>query len=262
MVFSAVNQMDTLGEGLRRFAELASVIPSGLSVSLASSATCVKINYGVGEDALDLERAERYAELMAVVFHCVLLWGTNHPLRPRCVKLSERLDDQDGSMADSLTSYRCRVGLGTTVTYNRDDMNLPLGVRRYKSWASHETAMFHSMIGGSAAQREFVREPAFPVVTKLRQMLSQDNISQQSAAREMGMSVATLQRRLAESGHSFREISRDVRCSKLRSLLMTDCSLNDIALELGFSERRSLWRACQEWLGMSPAAYRRRMGIR
>lgn len=254
LVYSSMNQMETIGAGLRRLAELAPVIPSGLSISLGYSANAVKVNYGVAEGVADVERAERYAELMALVIHCVLLWGANRPIRPLSVRLSDRLSEQDGSMAAILSPNLSRTGAGTTVTYHRDDMAHPLGVRRYKYWASHETSMFLELVGEPPAQS--ADDAPSSIVNRLRQMLSHNNLSQQQVARKLGMSVATLQRRLADTGHSFRDISREVRLEKLRSLLATDSNLDDIAAELGFSERRSLWRACQDWLGMSPACYR------
>ncbi|WP_176598250.1 MULTISPECIES: helix-turn-helix domain-containing protein [Sphingobium] len=262
MVYSSVNQMETVGAGLKRFAELASIIPNGLTISFSYSANVAKLSYEAGPGVVDVERAERYAELMALVFHCVLLWGADHPIRPRCVKLSEHLADADGSMASLLSPNRCRIGGGTTVSYHRDDMALPLGVRRYKSWASHETSMFLELVGKSSPAEEAPEEADTTVAGKLRQMLNHRNLSQEQAARKLGMSVATLQRRLAATGDSFREISREIRALKLRSLLATDSNLDDIAVELGFAERRSLWRACQEWLGMSPACYRRMLRAR
>ncbi len=258
MVYSAMNQMDTIGAGLRRLAELTSVIPCGLTISLGYSANNVTVNYGVAaESTTDYERAERYAELMALVIHCVLLWCANRPLRAARVRLSDCLADKDGSMATLLSPHRTRVGTGTTVTYHRDDMTHPLGMRRYKAWASHETSMFLEMVEQWPLNDSAAPADGTTVVGRLRQILAQDNLSQQDVARRMGMSVATLQRRLADTGHSFREVSRDVREEKLRSLLATDSSLDDIAVEIGFSERRSLWRACHDWLGMSPAHYRR-----
>lgn len=262
MVFSTVNQMDTIGGGLRRFAELVSVIPCGLSVSLGYGANSVKLNFSVAEEVEDRERAERYAELMALVFHCVLLWGANRVIRPLGVRLSDRLDIRDGSMAGLLSRMQVRSGEGTTITYSKDDMGHPLGVRRYKSWATHETSMFLELVGKPAASNDAEGGERSLIVSKLQTILRRQNLSQQEIARTMGMSVATLQRRLAETGDSFRDISRNIRVQKLQSLLATDSNLDDIAMELGFSERRSLWRACQDWLGMSPAGYRQMLRAR
>ncbi len=257
MVFSSVNQMDTVGAGLRRFTELAAIIGSGLSISLGYSASSVKLSFGIRGEVADPERAERYAELMALVFHCMLLWGTNSSIEPDRVRLSGRLVESEGSMASVLTPNSYRAGQGTTVTYVRADMGLPLGVRRYKTAGAHETMMFLELIRQAPTRETVANREALSVAAKLRQMLALDSLSQRQAASSLGMSVATLQRRLAETGHSYREISRNVRADKLRSLLATDSCLDDVAVELGFSERRSLWRACQDWVGMSPADYRR-----
>lgn len=257
MVFSSVNQMDTVGSGLRRLVELAPIIGSGLTISLVYSPASVRLSFLVADDVDDVERAERYTDLIALVFHCMLLWGTNNRIRPRRVRLSGLLDPADGSMAQLLASDCHRSGRGTTITYDRGDMALPLGARRYKMSGVHETMMFLDLSRQRGIEASIPDEDAGSIVVRVRRVLATDGVSQQQAASRFGMSVATLQRRLAESGHSFRGISREIRVEKLRSLLATQSNLDDIAVELGFSERRSLWRACHDWLGMSPADYRR-----
>lgn len=254
MLFASVNQMDDVGGGIRRLTELAPVISRGLSITVGYSATATRLNFAVDETVADVRRAERYADLIAVVFHCALLWGVRRPIFPASVRLSERLADEDGSMAAQLSGVRRRVGPGTTVIYRREDMTQALGARRYKSWATPETTMFLEMVGRPVATHG--ADDPIAVVGKLREMLANSPLTQQTAARQLNMSVATLQRRLSEAGLSFRAISRETRLRKLRSLLATDSNLDDIAAELGFSERRALWRASQDWLGMSPARYR------
>ena len=54
-----------------------------------------------------------------------------------------------------------------------------------------------------------------------------------------------------------REVSQDVRQKKLLCLLAAEGTLDDIAEELGFSDRRSLWRSCNKWIGMSPSRFRK-----
>lgn len=254
MLFASVNQMDDVGGGIRRLTELAPVISRGLSITVGYSATATRLNFAVDETVADVRRAERYADLIAVVFHCALLWGLRHPIFPASVRLSDRLADEDGSMAAQLSGVRRRMGAGTTVIYRREDMAQALGARRYKSWATPETTMFLEMVGRSTETQG--AGDLVAVVGKLREMLTDRPLTQAAAARQLNMSVATLQRRLSDAGLSFRALSRETRLRKLRSLLATDSNLDDIAAELGFSDRRALWRASQDWLGMSPASYR------
>ncbi|HAE49350.1 MAG TPA: AraC family transcriptional regulator, partial [Tistrella mobilis] len=83
-------------------------------------------------------------------------------------------------------------------------------------------------------------------------------LSETAAARALGMSRATLARRLASSGMSFRlvrdELRRDLACSLLRR---TELSLADIADRLDFSEPSAFQRAFRQWTGQPPARWRR-----
>lgn len=251
MVFAAVNQMATVSDGMRRFCELVSVLPCGMTVTIGHGADGAHLNYSMPGAPT---RGERYVELMALVFHCVLLWGTDRVIEPLHVRLSDSLSDADGSVLEGLAPERARHGAGVTITYAKDDLALSLGLRRYQSWASHETAIF---LGIAARLRWAAADGTSPLIETIRHILDEAPLSQQETAWRLKMSVATLQRRVMHAGTSFRQLSREVRIGKLCSMLATDSSLDDVAADLGFSDRRSLWRACYEWLGMSPSAYRR-----
>ena len=253
MIFTAVNQMETLGDGLRRFAELVPLVPSGLSVTVGYGDSGVHLNFGSAQVLQDSEQFERYIELIALVFHCVLLWITDEHIEPVQMRLSSLLRDDDGSMVSDLTTNRMRQGQGVTIVYARNHMTLPLGVRKYQYW-SNETHSFQELCSTWAYDRE--RCPS-PIVEKVGHMVATRGLTLQQIAPEVGMSIATLQRRLRDAGTSFREISKKTRCEKMMSLLATDMNLDDVAEELGLSERRSLWRTCYEWLGVSPSEYRR-----
>lgn len=84
--------------------------------------------------------------------------------------------------------------------------------------------------------------------------------SQDGAARHLGMSVATLRRRLVERGTSF----RDERAKQLRAIadlrLRQGARIADIAEELGFSDGRSFARAYRGWTGKNPSEIRASQG--
>lgn len=140
------------------------------------------------------------------------------------------------------------------MVYPKEILNLPLGVRRYKSFSFHESSVFMEIAQRSL--RSASAGASSSIIDALRVLMQEEIPNQRVAARKLGMSAATLQRRLTQEGTSFRELSREVRMRKLCTLLATDANLDDIAFDLGFSDRRSLWRACFDWLGMSPTAYR------
>lgn len=85
----------------------------------------------------------------------------------------------------------------------------------------------------------------------------EDNLFDQGAvARRLGLSVATLRRRLEMEGStSFRALSESARECTARSLLDQHHHPNDVAEELGFSDQRSFARAFKRWTGTTPAAH-------
>jgi AraC-like DNA-binding protein len=79
---------------------------------------------------------------------------------------------------------------------------------------------------------------------------------QLAVARRLGLSVATLRRRLEmEGSDSFRALSESAIERAARSLLEQRHHPNEVAEELGFSDQRSFARAFKRWIGITPAAY-------
>jgi AraC-like DNA-binding protein len=79
------------------------------------------------------------------------------------------------------------------------------------------------------------------------------------AARELGVSVRTLRRRLADRQTSFRalltEMQRERACALLRN---PDLTLQQVSDALGFSDAPSFHRAFKRWTGTTACEYRRR----
>lgn len=76
-------------------------------------------------------------------------------------------------------------------------------------------------------------------------------------ASELAMSARTLQRRLAEQGHSFQTVVDTARKDLARRLLAeTDYSLAEVAFLTGFKEQSSFTRAFKRWAGQTPRSYR------
>lgn len=82
-------------------------------------------------------------------------------------------------------------------------------------------------------------------------------VTQEMTARELNMSVRSLQRRLEEEGYTFaglmEEIRQDLAETYVRNSRLT---LNEITYLLGFSEPASFTRAFRRWKGTSPSRYR------
>jgi AraC-like DNA-binding protein len=76
-----------------------------------------------------------------------------------------------------------------------------------------------------------------------------------------GLSVRTLQRRLAQEGKAFSHLVSEVR-GELAQEFLADPSRNqlEISLSLGYSEAASFTRAFKQWTGTTPSEFRRSPG--
>jgi AraC-like DNA-binding protein len=92
----------------------------------------------------------------------------------------------------------------------------------------------------------------------LYRMLSGEEPQLARVARELGMSVRTLQRRLSAEAARFGDLVDDVRRGVAEEYLSVDgMNLMEIGFLLGFSDPNSFFRAFKRWTGTTPHAYRR-----
>ncbi|MDR7331617.1 AraC family transcriptional regulator ligand-binding domain-containing protein [Roseateles asaccharophilus] len=77
-------------------------------------------------------------------------------------------------------------------------------------------------------------------------------------AANLQMSPRSLQRRLAEQGHSFQALLSDTRRQLAEAYLRDpQLELAEVALLLGYSEQSAFTRAFRQWTGLAPLQWRR-----
>lgn len=76
-------------------------------------------------------------------------------------------------------------------------------------------------------------------------------------ANQLNMSTRTLQRKLKETGHSYKALLDDTR-QRVAELYLADktLSMNEIAFLVGYQEQSSFNHAFKSWNGVSPSVYR------
>lgn len=94
------------------------------------------------------------------------------------------------------------------------------------------------------------------IVERTAQALRDGLGDQRNVARHLGMSVASLRRRLEERGTRFREIRAAMLAAEAKLRIDHGEPVAQVAEELGFSDGRSFARAFREWTGQSPREYR------
>jgi AraC-like DNA-binding protein len=78
-----------------------------------------------------------------------------------------------------------------------------------------------------------------------------------TTAKLVGMSVRTLQRRLARAGASHHVLVAQARFATAAAVLeRTDAKILELALDLGYSDHANFTRAFRRWAGCAPREYR------
>jgi AraC-like DNA-binding protein len=79
-----------------------------------------------------------------------------------------------------------------------------------------------------------------------------------AAARRLGVTGRTLQRRLADAGTRFARLVDDVRRERSEAFLRSgDVAVAEVSWLVGFSEQSAFTRAFRRWTGRSPTEFRR-----
>lgn len=106
---------------------------------------------------------------------------------------------------------------------------------------------------------KIARDPSLTQQVKrlLSELLRTCEASVDVAARRLGMTGRSLQRRLKEEGTSFQAVREDVRRALAERYLADGLTINEISFLLGFSEPSAFFRAFKRWTGTTPLEHRR-----
>ena len=119
-------------------------------------------------------------------------------------------------------------------------------------------ATMHEKMADNQLQR--LIEPEIIARVQERLLASSEGISRDEVADQLAMSGRSLQRKLQEQGSSFQKLHDEYRHQKSLQLLANkDLSLQDISLQLGFSESSTFYRAFKRWQAVTPGEYRQQL---
>lgn len=120
------------------------------------------------------------------------------------------------------------------------------------------------MIATEAADATVEAKPASPgdFVASIRAAIetlscAEDYPTIRTTADFVGMSVRTLQRRLARAGANHHRLVAQTRFATAAAVLeRTDAKILELALDLGYSDHANFTRAFRRWAGCAPREYR------
>ncbi|MGC1303306.1 MAG: helix-turn-helix domain-containing protein [Caulobacteraceae bacterium] len=259
-VLSRAGGATTVGEGLRQIA-------SGYNVLHGADYNRVErragqLVYTIHDDAFPYTRPrDGYLnfslECTLIFLHAAACELAQADLSSRVIRVNTRRPDLSGPGVKALAFWRAPVSCGARVYGVAYDAGLDdMPVRGLRHGPAADLAVHNRIIAlieqpiDEAADRRLA-----PVVRKALEAGATD---QEALAQDLGMSVATLRRHLAQEDTSFRIIHRQVMNDYARVRILETRDLATVAEELGFSDPRAFTRAFKDWNGMTPSDYRTR----
>ena len=120
-------------------------------------------------------------------------------------------------------------------------------------------AMFRSEAEQALARFSELKSFSQRVMHILYQWPETVPMTKDAVAELLSTSSRTLTRRLQEEDCQFSSLVKEVRLEKAKQALKSArTDVQQLALDLGFSDRRGFERAFKQWTGVTPAAYRRK----
>ena len=193
----------------------------------------------------------------ALIFtHAALCELAQADLSPRVRRVATRRPEGEGTAAQALAFWDAPVARGGpayALTYDAAVAALP--VRRPPGEPGADLAVHNRIVALIEARSGEGEGDDLPAA--VRRLLDDGVREQDEAARRLGVSPATLRRRLAEQGTGFRELRHEAMNAYARRRLAQTADVGRVAEELGFSDPRAFTRAFKAWNGSTPTGWMR-----
>lgn len=178
--------------------------------------------------------------------------ATREPLRPTRVVV-QRLPDDPSPFA-SFFGTPLEQGPHYAVTFDAVDARRPFLTHNEPMWEAFQPELQRRMDEAAGT-----RSTTDSVQAALFELLPSGRAQMRDVARELGVGVRTLQRRLAAEDTSWLEILNATRERlAMHYLENTSLSPKEVSFLLGFEDPNSLFRAFHRWTGTTPEAWRAR----
>ena len=183
--------------------------------------------------------------------------GTGRPLRALRVELMRGDDRRNlGNLHEA--HFGCPVKFKAkrnAILFRTADLDLP-----FVTYNAALLAMLSPQLDRELAERRAAQTPKTPVARArwvLMRLLGGHRPEIGLVAKELGMSIRTLQRRITEEGTSFRALVSDARRELAKHyLLQPSLALGETACLLGYEDPNSFFRAFREWEGTTPGEWK------
>ncbi len=259
-VFSSAAHCETIGEAMQAIARAYNLL-HGDEYNLIEASRS-GITYAVDDERFPYTVARDEVlclslECTLIVLHCALCHLAGVDLTPRVTRITTGRGWRQTWAKQALAFWNLPVRYGSrhyALTYESAVASLPLAQRRGQV---RPRIALHNRIISLIEARRPSNAPPPGLVDQVAQALRAGLQFQDEVAARLGLSVATLRRRLEGEAASFRALRGQVLSERAREMLSEGDEIDAVAEALGFSDSRSFARAFRSWSGVSPATWAR-----
>lgn len=246
---------DNLGEIFERISRFYALAWGGIAVPIVRTADTLTIRWLMPEGMPTQSRMVQLSHetgLACVVTLARLLCEA--PVSPVALEMGGPAPDQPGLYEQF---FHCPVTFGApAASLSFPSLALALPIRMGSSGLRDYTERRAEARLGELTRSDATLSALHALLVRA---LHEGEPTLAHVAKGMGMSRASLQRRLKERGTSFREFLDRTRLELARMYLADPhLTLTEITWMLAFSEQSAFSRSFKRWTGCSPVAYRRR----
>lgn len=260
-VIDILKQADNLEDAMKRTARTYNLIHGGYFNNVTRRRGCLVYTIDDREFpyafSADSPPAYSVMEGLLIFLHAMLTLTTGVTLTPhvRCVRSRRpKRDSKDGFLAFWEAPVRCDA-LVYALEY---DLSVAGTAIRKKHDRPVSAATVYDTVNKMIAERE-QRVAKNDLPQRIKALMEAGVTEQAVIARELGLSVATLRRRLNTSGTSFRDLKHQALNKVAQSMLRQGRPIVDIAEALKYVDVRSFSRAFKAWNGLTPVAFLRQL---
>lgn len=202
---------------------------------------------------LDLEYQFFSIESTMIFLHCMLLTVSHNA--EDSIKAMQIRRPVPGGNCTHLAYWNAPIKFGAEtykILFDRETALAKISMPAVEALTAN--AVYQKIVDVVAGKHAQYEE-AYSSAARVRDALSRGVVEQGDIAAQMGVSTATLRRRLSQDGASFRDLRREVLNENAKRLLLERRSVADVAEALGFSEYRAFNRAFRDWNGITPKTF-------
>jgi len=242
----------TIGEAFRKYAKYSDIIGNLIKGDTFTDMDTMTICLTVPEDVPVISRHCYEGYLSSLV--CLARTLSGEKINPVEVGFTF-------SEPDSVEEYQKVFGSSVLFNQTQNYMVLDKKIGDIPVSLPNENLLvyFENYAKEFLAEVVDIQNVTYQVKKLLLSYMDNENLTIQMIAKELSMSVRTLQTRLKNDGTEFSILMRYTKEELAKKYLRENYTIEDITYLLGFSDSSAFRKAFKKWVGLTPKEYREKL---